>query len=67
MNINKLAIDIISTMADIDLFSKKVGETIKNNGLSFTFDRNWILKFLKGLTGEDWVLHGNDFVTASKK
>jgi hypothetical protein len=52
---------------DISQFAKKVGETIRSNGLSFNMDRNWITSFLKKLTGEDWVVNGKDFVLASNK
>lgn len=51
---------------NIKEFSKRLLGLIKRNQLSMSVDRNWLLKALKQITGEDWIVSKNDFVVASK-
>jgi len=77
MDIKKLAKDISTLRAiqmlwdyykhNIDLFSKKLGELIRRNQLSFTHDKEWIMKELKKLTGENWLISQEQFKIANSK
>lgn len=51
---------------NIAQFGKSVGNLIRRNRLSLSQDRNWILKALENITGEQWMLSGYDFKMASK-
>jgi hydroxymethylpyrimidine pyrophosphatase-like HAD family hydrolase len=44
--------------------SRRMGETLKKFGMNFFFDKHWLNKFLKMLTGHEWQLTPKDFAQA---
>lgn len=43
-------------------FSRKVGDVLKRFGMTWYTDKNWVEKFLKLLTGEEWKTTHHDFI-----
>jgi len=65
--VNKMKMLWNSYQDDVDAFRQKLSETFKNNSLSYSRDKNWILKILEKITGKEWDLRGNEFKFASKE